>query len=60
MGESWTVVQATGQRIDLERGLERKGVKRPKEPTALQIFLSIRPGESIDDGTLRSFLGVKD
>ncbi len=45
MSESWMVLQTAGQRIDLERGLERKEVKRPKEPTALQIFLSIRPGE---------------
>ena len=59
MSESWTVVQATSQRIDLERGLERKVVRRPKDPAALRIFTTIRPGETIDDLTLQTFLGVK-
>jgi hypothetical protein len=57
---NWTVVVATGQRIDLECGAERKEVRRPKDPTGLQMFLGIRPGQMIDDATLRTFLGVED
>lgn len=54
--EMWTVTQGTGQRLDLERGLERKEVRRPKDPAKRHIFLSIRPGQMIYDATIKTFL----
>ena len=55
LAEPWKVVQATGQRIDIERGLERKEVWRPSNPAARAMFMQIRPGELIDDDTIYFF-----
>lgn len=56
MAEPWKVVQATGQRIDLERGTERMEVQRPANPAARAMFMQIRPGELISDATIHYFL----
>jgi len=60
MNRTWEVVAHTGKRMDLRCGLERKEVKCPKDATAKKMFLEIRPGQGIDDITLRAFFGVKD
>lgn len=56
MADPWTVVETTGQRIDLERGLERKEIRKPSDLTAGSMFMQVRPGELIDDATIEYFL----
>jgi hypothetical protein len=56
MATDWEVVAATGKRIDLERGFERKSIAIPSDPQARQIFQSIQPGQHIDDATIETFL----
>jgi hypothetical protein len=60
MNRMWKVVAHTGQRMDLECGLERKEVRCPKDAAGKKMFLEITPGQGIDDATLQAFLGVKD
>jgi hypothetical protein len=55
LAEPWRVVQATGQRIDLERGPERNEIWRPFNPAARAMFMQIRPGELVDDDTIYFF-----
>ena len=59
LGMDWTIVQHTGQRMDLERGSERKEVKAPKDPQKLQHFRNLAAGELIDDATIAHFLTDK-
>ena len=56
---NWEVIQHSGQHMILQCGSERRDIKRPSEPTAREFFMSIRPGQLIDDATLVSLLGVK-
>ena len=58
MDKTWTVVANTGKRMDLECGLEKKEVRCPTDATGKKIFLGLRPGQSVDDNTLRHFLKV--
>jgi hypothetical protein len=58
MAEPWKVVRATGHRIDIERGLERKELYRPSNPAARAMFMQFRPGELIDDDTIFFFCVV--
>lgn len=50
------LAQATGQRIDLERGFERKEVRRPNDPAARAHFMQILPGQLISDEVIEHFL----
>jgi hypothetical protein len=59
MAKAWTVVQHTGNRMDLEQGFEKLEVRCPKEPIAKKIFMDIQPGRSVDEGTLRLLTGNK-
>lgn len=52
---TWTVVQHSGQHMVIECGSERKDIKRPSDPTAQQIFMSLQPGQAVDDATLVHF-----
>ncbi len=54
MGRDWLVVRATGTRLDLECGAERLEVARPKDSFARQVFMGVRPGQTIDDGQCSS------
>src|ERR1700761_5271335 len=58
MTSSWKVVEAKGQRIQLERGVERKELQRPSHPAARTMFMLIRPGEQINDDMIHFFLTV--
>jgi hypothetical protein len=59
MSKPWKVVQANGQRIDLERDGERKEIRPPKDKANLNVFLAIRPDELVDDATIENFLTDK-
>jgi hypothetical protein len=58
MAEPWKVAQATKQRLDLERGLERMELQCPRNPAARALFMQIRPGESIAEDTIHFLLTV--
>jgi hypothetical protein len=49
------VIANTGQRMDLQCGTERREVWRPKDQELFQMFISLRPGQSVDDSTLAMF-----
>jgi hypothetical protein len=51
MSDPWTIVSATGARIDLERGSERKELRRPKN-MSIQEFNQYGAGVTIDDATI--------
>lgn len=55
MNRSWEVVRHTGTRMDLECGTERLEIQRPKEQFAKDMFMKVRPGQSIDDGVVALF-----
>jgi hypothetical protein len=56
MSKPWKVIQANGQRIDLERDGEMKEIHPPKDKANLNVFLGIRPDELVDDATIENFL----
>jgi hypothetical protein len=49
MDAPWIVVEATIQKIELERGSERRELPRPANLAARAMFMQIRPGQSIPD-----------
>jgi hypothetical protein len=49
MEAPWKVVEATIQRIELERGSERRELPRPSNLAARAMFMQIRPGQTIED-----------
>src|ERR1039458_8502990 len=52
MAEMWKVISNSGQHAVFERGLERLDIDKPKDGFARKIFMGIRPGTLIDDGTI--------
>ena len=59
MNRNWEVVRHTGLRMDLECGAEKLEIKRPKEQFARDMFMNVKPGQSIDDGIVELFLKGK-
>ena len=59
MKTSWVVVQHTEELVELERFGEMLEVERPNDPLACIIFMQLRVGESIDEGTVRLLTGRK-
>jgi hypothetical protein len=49
MDAPWMVIEATIQKIELERGSERKELPRPSNLAARAMFMQIRQGQTIPD-----------
>lgn len=60
MAQSWTVIVNTGLKMELERGLERRTVTCPANPTLKEMFIHTQPGQPIADSTLTFFLLPED
>jgi hypothetical protein len=45
--------------MDLECGAEKLEIKRPKDQFARDMFMNVKPGQSIDDGIVELFLKGK-
>ena len=57
--KDWEIVHAGSDRIDLERGTERKTVRRPMHITKPEFAQAFRPGTTISDSTLAYMLKKK-
>lgn len=55
MNRTWEVVRHTGSWMHLECGTERLEIQRPKEQFATDMFIKVRPGQSIGDGVVALF-----
>jgi hypothetical protein len=52
--KTWKVIANSGKRADLESGVEKKQVDRPRHITPRDFVHWIAPGSSIDDNALES------
>jgi hypothetical protein len=52
--KTWTVVQNTGKRADLESGTDRKEINRPENISARDFIRWLAPNSRLEDGVLQS------
>jgi hypothetical protein len=59
VGRVWKVVQMSGLNVVLESRRQRIDVPRPKDPTAHDMFMTLRADMTVDDGFLEVILKPK-
>ena len=52
--KTWTVIANTGKQADLESGLEKQAVQKPRHITAKEFVHWLAAKSHIDDDSLRS------
>ncbi len=59
MPNLWNVVSNSGERLILERGMERMEIEKPEEPFAKEMFMKRVAGSTVSDLGVDLFIRLK-
>jgi hypothetical protein len=59
MPNLWNVVSNSGERLILERGMERMEIEKPEEPFAKEMFMKRVTGSTVSDLGVDLFIRLK-